>query len=78
MFKTIKTAEDLASEAIKAKQEQDIAEAKQYLAETDWIVTKIAEAEIEGLDTTGLKAKYVNELSERKAKRNQINSAEVK
>jgi hypothetical protein len=76
MFKVIKTAEDLANEAIKAKQEKDIAEAKQYLSESDWIVTKIAEADIEGLDTTALKAKYIDELSHRKLMREVINSAE--
>lgn len=76
MFKTIKTAEDLANEATKAKQEQDIAEAKQYLSESDWIVTKIAEADIEGLDTTALKAKYIDELSHRKLMRDVINGLE--
>ena len=76
MFKTIKTADDLANEAIKAKQEQDIAEAKQYLSESDWIVAKIAEADIEGRDTTDLKAKYIDELSHRKLMREVINSAE--
>ena len=61
----------------KAKQEQDIAEAKQYLAESDWIVTKIAEAQIEGLDTTALKAKYIDELSHRKLMRDVINGLEA-
>jgi hypothetical protein len=56
--------------------EKDIAEAKQYLAESDWIVTKIAEADIEGRDTTDLKAKYIDKLSHRKLMREVINSAE--
>jgi hypothetical protein len=60
----------------KAKQEKDIAEAKTYLSETDWIVTKIAEADIEGRDTTDLKAKYVDKLSHRKLMREVINNAE--
>ena len=58
------------------KQEQDIAEAKKYLAESDWIVTKIAEADIEGRDTTDLKAKYIDKLSHRKLMREVINNAE--
>jgi len=60
------------------KKAKDIAEAKQYLAESDWIVTKIAEADIEGLDTTALKAKYIDELSHRKLMRDVINGLEAK
>jgi hypothetical protein len=58
------------------KKAKDIAEAKQYLAESDWIVTKIAEADIEGLDTAALKAKYIDELSHRKLMRDVINGLE--
>jgi len=51
--------------------------ALQYLESTDWIVTKIAEANIEGLDITDLKAKYTNELYNRKVMRESINKAEA-
>jgi len=60
------------------KKANDITEAKQYLAESDWIVTKIAEAQIEGLDITALKAKYIDELSHRKLMRDVINGLEAK
>lgn len=60
----------------KLNKEQDIAQAKQYLSESDWIVTKIAEADIEGRDTTDLKSQYIDKLSHRKLMREVINSAE--
>ena len=74
------TPEPEFTEAELAEQESQkkIAEAKAYLSSTDWIVTKIAEADIEGLDTTALKAKYIDELSHRKLMRDVINGLEAK
>ena len=69
MFKEIKTAEDLAQEALDAENAQKVSEAKAYLASTDWIVTKIAELQLEGVDVEPLKVKYATELAERKLMR---------
>jgi len=69
MFKEIKTAEDLAQEALDAENAQKVSEAKAYLASTDWIVTKIAELQLEGVDVEPLKVKYAAELAERKLMR---------
>ena len=69
MFKQIKTAEDLAQEALDAENAQKVSEAKSYLASTDWIVTKIAEIQLEGGDVEPLKTKYEVELAERKVMR---------
>ena len=44
-------------------------EAKFYLSSTDWIVTKIAELQLEGVDIEPLKVKYAAELAERKLMR---------
>ena len=52
------------SEALKV-----IADAEQYLANTDWIVTKIAEIQLDGGDVEALKVKYEVELAERKVQR---------
>jgi hypothetical protein len=52
------------SEALKV-----IADAKAYLASTDWIVTKITELQIAGDDIAPLKTKYADQLAERKAQR---------
>lgn len=46
-----------------------IAEAKAYLASTDYIVTKIAEAQALGEDTTLLLSQYAVELQQRKEAR---------
>lgn len=57
-----------------------IAEYKKYLADTDYIVLKIAEAQSEG-DTksvTKIKAEYAEQLAERKEAREKINELEVK
>jgi len=48
---------------------QKVSEAKAYLASTDWIVTKIAELQLEGVDVEPLKGKYATELAERKLMR---------
>ena len=65
------TAEEIAAQE-KAKK---IAEYKKYLAETDYIVLKIAEAQSEG-DTnkvTHLRTLYKSELEERKKMRDLLN-----
>ncbi len=49
--------------------QEKASEAKSYLASTDWIVTKIAELQLEGGDVEALKVKYTNELAERKVMR---------
>ena len=59
-------------EIAKQKAEQVKAEAQQYLNETDWIVTKIAELQLAGGDVEALKVKYATELSERKLMRELI------
>ena len=48
---------------------EKVSEAKAYLASTDWIVTKIAELQLEGVDVEPLKTKYADELAERKLMR---------
>ena len=48
---------------------QKASEAKSYLSSTDWIVTKIAELQLEGVDVEPLKVKYATELAERKLMR---------
>ena len=49
--------------------EQQKAEALKYLLNTDYIVTKIAEAQALGEDTTSLLSKYAVELQQRKEAR---------
>lgn len=59
-----------------AKNEQKITEAKQYLADTDWIVVKINEAALINENTAQLLTKYADILSERENKRLTINQLE--
>ena len=59
------TEAELAQQVINAK----VQEAKAYLASTDYIVTKIAEAQALGKDTTLLLSKYAVELQQRKEAR---------
>lgn len=62
------------------KQEQEVKlkvqEAKTYLASTDWIVTKINEAQIKGEVITELLTKYNTELVKREECRIIINTIE--
>ena len=44
-------------------------EALIYLASTDWIITKITELQLEGVDVEPLKVKYADELAKRKLMR---------
>lgn len=69
------------AEYIKANEptkEQIIAELKKKLADTDYIVLKIAEAQADGETETvaALKTTYATELANRKAWREQINKLE--
>ena len=63
----------------KIEKARQIAELKKKLADTDYIVLKIAEAQADG-DTetvTALKTTYATELANRKAWREQINTLEI-
>ena len=53
---------------------KDIAEAKKLLAESDWVVVKIAEMNLEGTDVKG---QYLDILSHRKLMREVINAKEA-
>lgn len=60
----------------KASVEYQLAEAKTYLADTDWIIVKISEASAMGTDVEELKTKYAEELIGRSEARNKINELE--
>lgn len=51
--------------------------AKVYLAETDWVVAKIAEAQLQGQVITGLLTQYTTELTARENARALINTLEI-
>lgn len=51
--------------------------AKNYLDSTDWVVTKIAEAQVLNEDLPSLIEKYVDILAERKSARATINNLET-
>lgn len=62
-----------------SEKQKTIAEAKEFLARTDYIVMKLAEAQADG-DTAkvgSIKSEYSFELSQRKLMRTLINSLEV-
>lgn len=65
--------QELTDALSKEQEAQDLQnklnEAKAYLANTDYIVTKIAEAQALGEDTTLLLSKYAVELQQRKEAR---------
>ena len=65
-------------EKLKAEQEilSQIEEYKQELADTDYIVTKIAEAQALGEDTTELLNQYSDTIANRKLIREKINELE--
>lgn len=56
-----------------------VSEGKRYLADTDYIVSKLAEAQLSGDDTSRLNmtAKYQDQLQRRKAWREDINRYEA-
>ena len=72
--KVLMTAEEVELHINPPKTEEQILaekviEYKAYLANTDYIVTKIAEAQALGEDTTSLLSKYAVELQKRKEAR---------
>ena len=72
--KVLMTAEEVELHINPPKTEEQIiaekvVEYKAYLANTDYIVTKIAEAQALGEDTTLLLSKYAVELQQRKEAR---------
>lgn len=73
------TDEEATAAQAKAEREAQIAQYKDYLTSTDYIVLKISEAVAEGdtdeVDT--LQSKYAPELSKRKEARARINDLEV-
>lgn len=79
-FNTLSNKRFEPTEEQKAKIEKarQIAELKKKLADTDYIVLKIAEAQADGETETvaELKTTYVTELANRKAWREQINKLE--
>ena len=52
--------------------ESEIAQDKQYLADTDWIITKMGEASFTGQDTAPLAEQYATQLTERENARVRI------
>lgn len=51
-----------------------IAEAKDYLADTDWVISKIAEISVLGGDVSAATAKYADILTKRAEARDTINA----
>lgn len=75
-----KVYEPTEEQKLAQEKAKKIAEYKKYLADTDYIVLKIAEAQSEG-DTESVKAiqtEYAEELNKRKEAREKINELEVK
>jgi hypothetical protein len=54
----------------------EISAIKTFLTATDWILVKIAEFEILGLDSAALKTEYHDTLTERNSKRERMNELE--
>ena len=73
-----KPPEPTAEQKAKIEKARQIAELKKKLADTDYIVLKIAEAQADGDTETvaALKTTYATELTNRKAWREQINELE--
>lgn len=55
---------------------QEIVDLKKFLADTDYVVSKIAEAEAFGEDTSQLKLKYAEVIRKRKDARARIDELE--
>lgn len=72
------TSAEIAAEITKLQtiepMKADIAEAKKLLAESDWVVVKIAEMNLEGTDVSN---QYLDILSHRKLMREVINAKET-
>ncbi len=77
VFKNIKTADDLAAEKAAADKAAQVSTALSYLNKTGWIIEKIVEARINGLDDSELIEKYADELSKREESRQLINQLEA-
>ena len=77
VFKNIKTADDLAAEKEAADKTEQVSTALSYLNKTDWIIAKIGEARINGLDDSALIEKYADELPKREESRQLINQLEA-
>ena len=73
-LKNIKSPEQLANEEAQRVLDQQLAEAQQYLDDTDYVVVKMAEAMVAGEDITDMKAQYADVISEREVKRQFIGS----
>lgn len=73
------TAEEAEKAHAKAERDQEIAECKDYLTRTDYIVLKLAEAQTDGdLDEVAqLQALYAPELVKRRAMRARINDLQA-
>ena len=67
-----------ASDALKTQESKatQVAEATKYLYDTDWVIVKITEMQLEGVDTASLMEKYKEELINRTYYRNLINQLE--
>jgi hypothetical protein len=63
------TQAELDAEALKEAK----SEAQAYLTSTDWIVSKMSEAQLQSVDIAPLLTKYSAELREREASRLTIN-----
>lgn len=71
MFEVVKTAEPTKEE----QAQFEIAELKQYLAETDYISNKLIEA-VDDAELQDLKEKYAETLKKRRQARTRINELE--
>ena len=67
-----------ALNALKLEEDKvnQIAKATKYLSDTDWVIVKITEMQLEGVDTASLMKKYKEELISRTYYRNLINQLE--
>lgn len=77
VFKNIKTADDLAIEKAAAEKAEQVNAARSYLNKTDWVISKIGEARIKGLDDSVLIEKYSYQLARREELRLLINQLEA-
>jgi len=63
-------------EAIEQRKQEEIAVLKAYLASTDWVITKISEADTVE-EQTALREKYADTIAQRKAARARINELDL-
>lgn len=74
-FLPVKSESEEADMALRDAQ-ASLAEAKAFLSDTDYVITKISEASALGEDTSALKIKYSNVLARRATVRSSINGLE--